>query len=105
MWIAARQPLFHYINRMGDFYWNMLLANGFEAEVTASRAAWRERDRAGAVNAISEAMVREIQVIGPVESVAEQLAERSAAGAELQMVQMPGGSAAEAGHRLEALLG
>ena len=104
-WLAARQPLFHYINRMGDFYWNMLFSNGFEAEVTASRAAWRERDRAGAMSAISEAMVREIQVIGPVESVAEQLADRSASGAELQLVQMPGGSIAEAGHRLEALLG
>ena len=103
-WLAARQPLFHYVNRMGDFYWNMLASNGFEAEVTASRAAWSQRDMEGAVNAISADMVREIQVIGPIESVAEQLAERSASGAELQLVQMPGGSIAEAGHRLEALL-
>ena len=104
-WLAARQPLFHYVNRMGDFYWNMLASNGFEAEVTASRAAWSQRDMEGAVKAISADMVREIQVIGPIESVAEQLAERSASGAELQLVQMPGGSVAEAGHRLEALLG
>ena len=104
-WLAARQPLFHYVNRMGDFYWNMLARNGFEAEVTASRAAWSQRDMEGAVKAISADMVREIQVIGPIESVAEQLADRSASGAELQLVQMPGGSIAEAGHRLEALLG
>ena len=104
-WRAARQPLFHYINRMGDFYWNMLASNGFEAEVTASRAAWSTRDMDGAMNAISDAMVREIQVVGTVESVAEQLAERSAAGAELQLVQMPGGSIAQAGHALESLLG
>ena len=104
-WQAARQPLFHYINRMGDFYWNMLADNGFEAEVSASRDAWRARDRDGAMAAISTDMVREIQVIGPMASVAEQLAERSASGAELQMVQMPGGSATEAGKRLEALLG
>ena len=104
-WLAARQPLFHYINRMGDFYWNMLFANGFEAEVTASRAAWSKRDMEGAVKAISEDMVREIQVVGPIESVAEQLADRSASGAELQLVQMPGGSIAEAGRRLEALFG
>ena len=104
MWQAARQPLFHYINRMGDFYWNMLADNGFEAEVMGSRAAWRDRDRDGAMQAISEDMVREIQVIGPVDAVGAQLAERAASGAELQMVQMPGGSAAEAGARLEALL-
>ena len=105
-WQAARQPLFHYVNRMGDFYWNMLADNGFEAEVQASRAAWRnDRDMAGAMAAISAAMVREIQVIGPIESVVEQLAARADAGAELQMVPMPGGSAAAAGQRLEALLG
>ena len=105
LWQAARQPLFHYVNRMGDFYWNMLADNGFEPEVSASREAWRARDRDAAMAAISTDMVREIQVIGPMESVAEQLAERSDAGAELQMVQMPGGSAADAGKRLEALLG
>ena len=105
LWQAARQPLFHYVNRMGDFYWNMLADNGFEPEVSASREAWRARDRDGAMAAISTDMVREIQVIGPMASVAEQLAERADAGAELQMVQMPGGSAADAGKRLEALLG
>ena len=105
-WQAARAPLFHYVNRMGDFYWNMLADNGFAAEVSASRAAWaNDRDMAGAVAAISEPMVREIQVIGPIESVAEQLAARAEFGAELQMVPMPGGSAADAGKRLEALLG
>ena len=104
LWQAARQPLFHYINRMGDFYWNMLADNGFEPEVSASRTAWSGRDRDGAMNAISEDMVREIQVIGGLESVAEQLAERAELGAELQMVQMPGGTAKEAGERLEALL-
>lgn len=104
-WRAARQPLFHYINRMGDFYWNMLASNGFEDEVTASRAAWAaDRNTEGAVEAISEEMVRSIQVIGPIESVAEQLAERSQLGAELQMVQMPGGSAEEAGRRLQELI-
>lgn len=105
LWQAARQPLFHYVNRMGDFYWNMLADNGFEAEVSASRGAWRDRDRDGAMAAISTDMVREIQVIGPLDAVSEQLADRAESGAELQMVQMPGGSAAEAGKRLEALLG
>ena len=105
-WQAARQPLFHYVNRMGDFYWNMLASNGFDGEVAASRAAWaNNRDLSGAMAAISEAMVREIQVIGPIESVAEQLAERASLGAELQLVPMPAGTAAAAGERLEALLG
>lgn len=103
-WQAARQPLFHYINRMGDFYWNMLASNGFESEVLESRAAWSDRNRDGAFDALSEAMVREIQVIGTIKEVGEQLAERSRLGADIQMVQMPGGSPIEAGARLEAYL-
>jgi hypothetical protein len=84
----------------------MLASNGFETEVGASRSAWsNDRDMDGAFAAISEQMVREIQVVGPIESVAEQLAERSTLGADVQMVQMPGGTAAEAGQRLEQLLG
>ena len=103
-WRAARQPLHHYINRMGTFYWQMLERNGFEAEVAASRAAWAERDLDGAIEAISGEMVRDIQVIGPLESVQEQLQERSQLGADVQMLYMPQGDAAEAGKRLEALL-
>ncbi|MDP6607095.1 MAG: LLM class flavin-dependent oxidoreductase [Dehalococcoidia bacterium] len=104
MWQAARQPLFHYINRMGVFYWQMLERNGFEAEVAASKAAWAERDREGAIAAISDDMVREIQVIGPVESVREQLQERSEVGADVQMLNMPRGEVADVGRQLEALL-
>ena len=103
-WRAARQPLFHYINRMGSFYWQMLSHNGFEAEVAASREAWKERDMEGAFDALSEEMVREIQVIGPADSVREQLQERAALGADLQMISMPEGPPAEAGAHLEALL-
>ena len=49
-------------------------------------------------------MVHEIQVIGPLESVREQLQERSQLGADVQMLYMPQGDAAEVGKRLEALL-
>ena len=104
-WRRARQPLFHYTNRMGVFYYQMLSRSGFESEVTASRAAWAERDAEGALMAISEQMVRDIQVIGPIGSVQEQLKERSELGAEVQMVPMPAGSTAEVGARLEQYLG
>ena len=103
-WRAARQPLSFYINRMGVFYWQMLSRGGFEAEVAASRAAWAERDAEGALDAISEQMVREVQVVGSIESVREQLQERSALGADLQMIAMPAGDPLEAGKLLEAFI-
>jgi alkanesulfonate monooxygenase SsuD/methylene tetrahydromethanopterin reductase-like flavin-dependent oxidoreductase (luciferase family) len=103
-WHDARQPLQFYINRMGVFYWQMLSRNGFEGEVASSREAWANRDVEGSFNAITDEMVREIEVIGPIESVREQLQERSALGADLQMLHMPPGDVAEVGKTLEALI-
>ncbi len=103
-WRAARRPLWHYINRMGNFYWQMLERHGFEAEVAASRAAWAQRDAEGALMAVSERMVREIEVIGPIESVREQLQERARLGADLQLLHMPQGDTTEVARHLEALL-
>ena len=104
-WRHARQPLFHYTNRMGSFYWQMLSRSGFESEIADSRAAWADRDSEGALMAFSESMVREIQVIGAIPEVQETLKARSDAGAELQMLPMPQGSVAEVGKRLEEYLG
>ena len=103
-WQKARQPLFHYINRMGDFYWNMLASNGYEKEVTKSRAAWKERDMESAMSAISKQMVQDIQVIGPVESIAEQLKARSDLGADIQLISMPSGSTEAITNRLESFV-
>ena len=100
-WMAARAPLFHYINRMGDFYWNMLADNGFEQEVQSSRDAWSRRDRKGAMRAISEQMVREIQVIGSKDEVAQQLRERSELGADIQLIPMPSGTREQVERELE----
>ncbi|MDE2640810.1 MAG: hypothetical protein OXI03_09540, partial [Chloroflexota bacterium] len=66
--------------------------------------AWGESLDGHCIGAISREMVRETQVIGPIESVREQLQERSALGADLQMVQMPPGDPATVGAYLESLL-
>lgn len=103
-WRSARQNIQFYVNRMGVFYWQMLERNGFEDEVQRSRAAWAERDAEASLAAISDDMVREIQVIGTIEEVREQLRERSDAGADLQMIYMPPGNPTEVGRWLEAVM-
>ncbi|MSP22175.1 MAG: LLM class flavin-dependent oxidoreductase [Dehalococcoidia bacterium] len=103
-WRAARRPLWHYVNRMGNFYWQMLERNGFEAEVAASRTAWANRDAEGALMAVSEDMVREIEVIGPIESVKEQLQERASLGADLQLLHMPPGDVRAVADQLGVLI-
>lgn len=103
-WDEARRLIHHYVNRMGVFYWQMLERNGFPDEVAASRAAWAERNVEASVAAISDDMVRECQVIGPIEAVREQLQERSALGADLQMLYMPPGDPKEVGRWLESVM-
>lgn len=103
-WRAAREILWFYINRMGDFYWQMLAHSGYEAEVTACRAAFAQRDTAAAMAAISESMIRDLQCIGPIEEVREQLRARSDAGADIQLIYMPKGEVAEAARQLEDLI-
>ncbi len=105
VWMAARGPLFHYINRMGDFYWKMLATSGFEEEVHNSREAWKNRNRDHAMAAISEEMVRAIQVIGRREEISEQLRNRSELGADVQLIPMPSGSPAQVAQELETFLG
>ncbi len=100
----AQQLLQFYINRMGVFYWQMLDRNGFGEEVENSRAAWSKRDADGSIAAISDRMLRACQVIGPIEAVREQLQERADLGADIQMLYMPPGDAAQVGKTLESLM-
>lgn len=104
-WISAKQPLHHYINRMGRFYWEMLERNGFESEVKASREAWAERDLKSALNAISTRMVKSTHVIGTVDEVRDQLQERSALGADIQILSGIEGEPEQIGFVLKALAG
>ena len=103
-WHEARQHIHRYVNRMGVFYYQMLERNGFEAEVTASRAAWAERDMEGSMRALTDELVSAIQVIGPLEACGDQLRERARLGADMQMLYMPSGDPQEVGRTLEALI-
>ena len=101
----AKRPLENYINRMGNFYHEMMTRTGWADEVRAVQAAWEnERDRDAAIAGISDRMVREIQVIGTMPEVQDRLRERAENGADLQIVYMPKGTPAEAGKALEEFI-
>ncbi|MCB1646809.1 MAG: LLM class flavin-dependent oxidoreductase [Pseudomonadales bacterium] len=59
---SARKDLFNYA--MADSYANMFKQAGFEDEITELRARHKERDRDGALAAISERMIQAIDFIG-----------------------------------------
>ncbi|MEM7100158.1 MAG: LLM class F420-dependent oxidoreductase [Pseudomonadota bacterium] len=66
---SARRDLFNY--SMADGYANMFRAAGFSQEVDELRARQSEKDRDGAVAAISERMIQSINHIGDEASVAD----------------------------------
>ncbi len=64
---SARKDLFNYA--MADGYANMFRAAGFADEVDELRARQAERDRDGALAAISEEMIQAIDFIGAADEV------------------------------------
>lgn len=103
-WHAARQQISFYVNQMGVFYWQMLVRSGYEAEVSASRKAFAEKRYDEAIAAMSDRMVRDLQVIGRIDEVKEQLRERAALGADLQLIYAPRAEGREFAQQLEALV-
>ena len=72
---------------------------------TLARGEEEQRDAEGALNAVSDDMVRAVQVIGSLEEVRAQLQERSDLGADLQILQMPQGDPADARRWMEDIIG
>ena len=66
---SARRDLFNY--SMADGYAKMFRAAGFADEVEEIRARQAERDRDGAVAAVSERMIQAINFIGQPDQVTE----------------------------------
>jgi alkanesulfonate monooxygenase SsuD/methylene tetrahydromethanopterin reductase-like flavin-dependent oxidoreductase (luciferase family) len=77
---AARRPARTLLSRYGAlrFYGNMMAKAGFEQEIAAIRAAGR--DAAGALAAVSDAMIDATLLVGSEQRVRERLAELCAPG-------------------------
>ena len=87
---SARKDLFNYA--MADGYARMFRRAGFAEEVDALRARQAERDRDGALNAISERMIQAIDFIGSEEEVAAFVRAYVDAGVEYPILMpMPWG--------------
>ncbi|MEX0751039.1 MAG: LLM class flavin-dependent oxidoreductase, partial [Dehalococcoidia bacterium] len=100
----ARGPIAFYVGRMGTFYYEMLTRNGFGDEVEKIRAAWANRDARGAAEAVSDRMLDQTAVVGPLEKCKAEIYERRALGMDLPIITMPGKDEVEMGRILEHLL-
>lgn len=102
--MQARAPIAFYVGRMGSFYYEMLERHGFEAEVAKIKEGWAQRDPKAAAAGVSDHMLDQTAIVGPIEKCAMELEERRALGVDLPIISMPGRDAAEMGRLLEVLL-
>jgi F420-dependent oxidoreductase-like protein len=102
--MQARGPIAFYVGRMGTYYYEMLERHGFEAEVAKIKEGWAARDPRAAAAGVSNRMLDQTAVVGPLERCKEELDERRALGVDLPLIGMPGRDAAEMGRILEKLL-
>lgn len=102
--MQARAPIAFYIGRMGTYYYEMLERHGYEEEVKKVKEGWAARDPKAAAMGVSDRMLEQTAIVGPVESCAEQLNERRALGVDLPIINMVGKDASDMGHILEKLL-
>ena len=102
--MQARGPIAFYIGRMGTYYYEMLESHGYDEEVKKVKEGWAARDPRAAALGVSDRLLEQTAVVGPVESCAEQLDERRALGVDLPIINMVGKDAMEMGKILEKLL-
>jgi alkanesulfonate monooxygenase SsuD/methylene tetrahydromethanopterin reductase-like flavin-dependent oxidoreductase (luciferase family) len=100
----ARAPIAFYVGRMGTYYYEMLNRHGFEEEVSKIQAAWTARDAKAAAAAVSDRMLDQTAIVGPLAKCKEELDQRRTLGIDLPIVNMVGRDAAEMGKILETLL-
>lgn len=102
--MQARAPIAFYVGRMGTFYYEMLERHGFEAEVAKIKEGWAARDPKAAAAGVSDRMLDQTAIVGPLERCAEELEARRALGVDVPLIGMPGRDAAEMARVLQALL-
>ena len=86
----------YYVGGMGEYYHSMVTRLGYSAEADAIRDAWVAGDRGKAANAISDAMLENVCVLGSKVECRTKLDRFRDAGADVPIVNFPHGSSQEA---------
>ena len=89
----ARAHMAFYIGGMGQYYYDLFCRYGYQDECDALRRAWNAGDRRRAAQAITDAMVDNITVIGTPDDCRAKMARFRANGADLPLVAFPHGAA------------
>ena len=88
----ARGHLAFYIGGMGHYYHDLVASYGYVEEAARVKELWGQRDRAGAAGAITDAMLKELALLGNAEQCRQQLMDLAPAGMDSPVIYVPNGS-------------
>ena len=100
---AAAAPLAYYIGKMGVYYAQMLIRNGYGAEVEAVQEGWKQGMKSG-IEAVSSELLDATSIIGTPRQIVLKLDQWVAAGVDEPVLAIPSGTPDEAGPKLAALM-
>ena len=99
-----RSQMAYYIGGMGTYYYDLFQRSGYKAEADAIRSAWSARNRSQAADAVSDAMLESICILGDPVACRARIDAFRQSGADLPIIAFPHGASLSASLRtLEAL--
>jgi F420-dependent oxidoreductase-like protein len=101
----ARLPLAYYAGGMGDYYRASLARLGFDEEAGLIQRLWQSGRPKEAIRAVTDSMIDEIAICGPVRRCNEEIDKMYSMGATLPIVPIPGeGSTVEKCRLIESFV-
>src|SRR5205085_3406354 len=101
--MLVASPLAYYIGRMGVYYAQMLVRNGYGREVELVQEAWKQGMKS-AIAAVTPELLDATSIVGTPQEVVAKLDSWVASGVDEPVLSMPSCTPDEAGQRLGALM-
>ncbi len=88
---AARRQVAFYVGGMGRYYRELIASYGYVEETDRVAVLWAQRDREGAADAVTDAILDELTIVGTAEECRQRVMDLNAAGMGWPAVYIPNG--------------
>ncbi|OLS23115.1 MAG: 5,10-methylenetetrahydromethanopterin reductase [Candidatus Heimdallarchaeota archaeon LC_3] len=88
----ARGHIAYYVGGMGDFYYNLMVRQGYKEVADKIQTAWKNKERKKAAEIISDELIDDLAVVGTPEEVKQKLDLWRALGIDLPLISLPYGT-------------
>ncbi len=86
---TIKEYIAYYVGGMGTFYHQAMIRYGFKSEADAIVSAWREGNKGGAIENVTQEMVNSISICGNSDNRKSKIADYISNGADLPVILFP----------------